>query len=355
MSECLGMDHVAMDTEFIRFNTFYPIFGLLQISDGETNYLVDPLTVKDLSSLKKLMESETVVKVLHSCSEDLEVFVRYLDCVPRPLHDTQLAAGILGQGFSMSYQALVARLTGDHLPKDETRSDWLQRPLSEAQTRYAALDVAYLPRIFEQQTAELQEKDRQAWAAEETEQMLSNVFENSDIENYYLRVKSAWKLEAKELNLLKQLCVWREQEARDRDIPRNRIIADKLLYGLARSGAKGNAEFDQSGLSKGQIRRYGETLIQLIQMANQMDVTKWPEVLERPVASESRDLLKKLKIRVDERAEQLGCAAEILAKKKQLEALLRCKDANGRYRLPSDFQGWRKTVIGELLLDDLNS
>ncbi|HEY0892485.1 MAG TPA: ribonuclease D, partial [Cellvibrio sp.] len=139
---------IAVDTEFMRSDTFYPIAGLLQIGDGKGCYLIDPLAIKNLAPLRELMLDTAVTKVLHSCSEDLEVFQRWLGVVPAPLFDTQIAAAFAGLGFSLGYSGLVKNLLTIEIPKDETRSDWLQRPLSVAQLNYAALDVAHMLVVY---------------------------------------------------------------------------------------------------------------------------------------------------------------------------------------------------------------
>jgi hypothetical protein len=140
-AEWQHLPFVALDTEFMRVDTFYPIAGLIQIGDGERAYLIDPLTIDNWQPLAALLENPAVVKVLHACSEDLEVLLRLTGSLPAPLFDTQLAAAYLNLGFSMGYSRLVKEVLDLDLPKGETRSDWLQRPLSETQISYAAEDA----------------------------------------------------------------------------------------------------------------------------------------------------------------------------------------------------------------------
>lgn len=139
---------IAVDTEFMRTSTFYPIAGLIQIGDGKGCYLIDPLAIQDFTPLRDLLLDESVTKVLHSCSEDLVVFQRLLGIVPAPLFDTQIAAAFAGYGFSLGYAGLVKAVLNTEIPKEETRSDWLQRPLSVAQLKYAALDVAHMLIVY---------------------------------------------------------------------------------------------------------------------------------------------------------------------------------------------------------------
>ena len=138
---------VAIDTEFRRRDTFYPQVALLQLCWDKTAYLVDPLKISSTAALSQLFSNSAVVKLLHSPSEDLEVFQHWLGVVPTPLFDTQRALALLGHGFGLGYRAMVDVFTGDVISKAETTSDWLKRPLSDRQLHYAAMDVTYLRRI----------------------------------------------------------------------------------------------------------------------------------------------------------------------------------------------------------------
>ena len=135
---------LAVDTEFMRVDTYFPIASVIQINDGKANYLIDPLEISDWSHFTEVMISPDIIKALHACSEDLDVFNNLLGVLPVKLFDTQIAAALLGLGASVGYGNLVNECLDVILPKGETRSNWLARPLSEAQVNYAALDVDYL-------------------------------------------------------------------------------------------------------------------------------------------------------------------------------------------------------------------
>ena len=135
---------VAIDTEFMRRNTFYPQVALVQLCFGDKAWLVDPLQITDPSPLAQLLVNPAVTKVLHSASEDLEVFGHWLGVLPDPLFDSQRASALLDRGFGLGYRALVQAICDVDLPKGETQSNWLQRPLTESQCEYAAQDVAWL-------------------------------------------------------------------------------------------------------------------------------------------------------------------------------------------------------------------
>ncbi|HEX5842407.1 MAG TPA: ribonuclease D, partial [Pseudomonas sp.] len=229
-----SLPFVAVDTEFMRVDTFYPIAGLLQVSEGERAYLIDPLLISDWSPFADLLQDQAVVKVLHACSEDLEVFLRLTGSLPAPLFDTQLAAGYLNLGFSMGYSRLVQAVLNIELPKGETRSDWLQRPLSETQISYAAEDVLHLAEVYGALKQQLSE-EKYAWVLEDGAELVAGLGREVDPELAYREAKLAWKLSRQQLAVLQALCAWRELQARVRNQPRNRVLREHSLWPLART------------------------------------------------------------------------------------------------------------------------
>lgn len=173
------LDFIALDTEFIRVTTFYPIAGLVQISDGAETYLLDPLLINDWQPLADVFNNQQVVKVLHACNEDLEVFALLVGALPAPLFDTQIAAGYLNIGFSMGYSRLVQQLLEIELPKGETRSDWLQRPLSDLQVLYAAQDTAHLVDVYGALAQQLSEQ-KYAWVIEDGAALVAAAQQTAD-------------------------------------------------------------------------------------------------------------------------------------------------------------------------------
>ncbi|HEV7516781.1 MAG TPA: ribonuclease D, partial [Thermoanaerobaculia bacterium] len=185
-----GVQALALDTEFVRERTFFPRLGLVQVSDGHAAYLVDPLAIADLAPLAATLRAPGTIKVLHSASEDLEVFQRSLSAVPEPLFDTQIGAALAGVGASLGYQKLVATVLGVELGKGETRTDWLARPLSPAQRSYAAEDVAYLLPVYERLRAELLRLGRFDWALADSAALLAGLTRlDEDPESAYLRIR----------------------------------------------------------------------------------------------------------------------------------------------------------------------
>lgn len=339
---------LALDTEFIRTDTFYPIAGLLQLSDGERCYLLDPLTIDEWEPFVELLQNENIVKVLHSCSEDLEVFDRLFSVLPTPLFDTQIAAAMLGFGFSLSYQNLVEQQLGIHVEKGETRSNWLQRPLSESQKHYAILDVEYLPEIYQALTEALDESNKLAWLQEECRLMTESFYQ---AEPYYKKVKSAWKLSAKKLLVLDKLTQWREKTARRDNVPRGRVLDDRCCFAIVDKLPSSKQQLSQTpDIRHKTLRLYSDEILSLIDEAKNASAETMPAMLPKPLPSSCNPVLKQLKAHTLETAKALNTAPEVLVKKRDYEALLRSGLQAGQYHLPKSLSGWRKPVIGDALL-----
>jgi len=342
---------IAVDTEFMRSDTFYPIAGLLQIGDGKGCYLIDPLAIKNLAPLRELMLDTAVTKVLHSCSEDLEVFQRWLGVVPAPLFDTQIAAAFAGLGFGMGYANLVKNLLTIEIPKDETRSDWLQRPLSVAQLNYAALDVAHMLIVYGKLLQLLKTSERLEWVKSDCADLVANARKAEDYSDAYQKVGFAWKLRPQELAILKQLCIWREREARARDLPRNRLIKEPSLWEIARKKIQDIAHLSKvPDIPSRTLKTDAEAILQIVREALELDESSWPARLDPPLAQSEGPLMKALKNYVREYAEQVQLPPEVLIRKKDYEYLVRSGMQGGAYQLPARLMGWRFALIGEGLL-----
>lgn len=339
---------VALDTEFMRSRTFYPLPALVQIGDGKHCYLIDNLAIDNLEPLKELLLDTRVVKIMHSCSEDLETLDRLLGAVPEPIFDTQVAAAITGMGAGLGYAATVQQLLQIDLPKSETRSDWLQRPLSDSQKNYAALDVAWLPLVYGILLKKLREQERVEWLREDCDAIIQAARQVEAPELYYLKVKGAWRLRQKQIAVLQDLCAWREREARVQDMPRNHLLKENVCLGLAQSMPRHLATLGQPGLEGKTLRKYGETLLQIIAGASERK--DLPPRLPMPLTREQGEELKLLRQKVTALAESAGLPPEILVRKKELENLVQAENPALEGRL----LGWRRTIVGEPLLEELN-
>jgi len=235
VTELLALEAVAVDTEFFWERTFYPILGLVQLasSDGSC-WLVDAVSIKDLQALGPVMASTTVTKVLHDAPQDLSILARATGAMPQNIFDTRLASGFAGFGSTCSLQNLLREVLGIELSKAETRSNWVHRPLSANQLRYAADDVLHLLTLRERLQVACANDTVRGWLAEELTRLDDPaIYQEREPRLMYLRIKGSFRLRAEELAVLRELAAWREEEARQRDWPRGHILPDNLLVTLA--------------------------------------------------------------------------------------------------------------------------
>ena len=342
-----GGEAVAVDTEFMRTNTFYPEMALVQLCFGDKAWLVDPLPLTDLAPLRALLQDPRTIKILHSASEDLEVFDRWLGALPEPLFDTQRAAALVNHGFGMGYRALVLDLEGVDLPKGETRSDWLQRPLTGSQCEYAAQDVAHLLPVWRKLQGLCVEQGKLDWVLADGADTLKAF--RAENPNFAQRIKSAWKLDRRATARLYALCAWREDIARSRNKPRGWIIDDNACLVLAEADPENLAAIERSDcLSAGSLRRDGEALLALLAAQRELPESGLPPRLPQPLEGPQRRQLQALKSRAKQIARDLGVAPEALLQAKDYETLLR-QHLGAELPDPPAWSGWRaERVIAPL-------
>lgn len=348
---------VMVDTEFMRRNTFYPEVALVQLCfvpagarsaisgdiPQDMAFLIDPLTINDPAPLAALFSNPAVLKVVHSGSEDLEVFQRWLGVLPQPLFDTQRAAALLNIGFGIGYRALVQELCGVDIPKGETRSDWLQRPLSESQCEYAGLDVTWLLPVWRELHARCARENKLPWVlADGSDATRALGTENDEC---YKRIKTAWKLNRRQLGTLAAVCRWREDTAKRRDKPRGWIIDDATCLRLAQDEPDSLAALGKMEVVPTQVvRRYGEELLALLRAQRNASEEDLPPPLSPPLNAAQRDLVKSLKSRVRDISASLSIAPEVLVQSKDYDLLLR-EAAGEVIDPPVHWSGWRQQTV----------
>lgn len=342
---------VGLDTEFVRERTFFPRLGLIQISDPAGVYLVDPVALEDLAPVAELLRDPQVVKVAHSCSEDMEVLFHRFGDFPRPLFDTQIAAALGGLDASMSYQRLVRELLDRDVATGETRTDWTQRPLSRAQVEYAASDAAQLLPLYRRLRQQLEARGRLPWALEESERLEDPARFLPDPEDCHRRLRSG-ELDRRQLAALQALASWRERAARKRDLPRNFVVRDATLMALAKRLPETVEEVARApDLHPGQARRHGETLVSLLRKVRAMPASELPS---QPPQLPRREWVKKILGQMQEvvqrQARELDLPAPVLASRREIKDLLVHLLYGEGAPLPPPFDGWRWDVLGEPIL-----
>lgn len=339
---------VMVDTEFMRRDTFFPQIALLQLcfvgdaADEKIAWLIDPLAISDLAPLKTLLTNPCVLKVLHSASEDLEVFNHWLGVTPAPLFDTQRAAAVLDRGFGLGYRALVQSICDVDLPKGETRSNWLKRPLTQAQCDYAGLDVTWLLPVWRELYVDCVAADKLDWVLADGADAASAM--GSAQVGYHKRVKTAWKLDREALGRLVAICEWREVEARERDRPRSWIIDDKACLRVAIEAPEDEQALRSLELPPPVHRRYAQRLLELLEQQGWAPDSELPQRLPAPLEASQRDLLKRLKARARQVAQALGVAPEYLLAAKDYELLIRQTEGMAIDE-PKSWDGWREVAV----------
>ncbi len=342
---------LSVDTEFVRERTFFPLPGLFQLGVDGDCYLVDPMAGLSLDGLAELLSDPAVDKVMHSCSEDLELFKHSLGVLPQPLFDTQVAAAFLGWGLSVGYQRLVADCLGVELDKSQTRSDWRRRPLSDMQLHYAAEDVTYLGAIYDVLHARLVEQDKLSWVEEEC-RMLGERLRDGFAEEQYRQISGAWRLEPRQLALLAELFRWREDEARRRDLPRSWVLGNAPMLELAARLPRSAAAIESvPELPAKTARRNTPQWLAMSDAVLQLADEALPAPLPPPLTRAQGQQVKRLRALIRARAEQAGVAVELLARRRDVEALV--QGDPGQAESSVLLQGWRGRLLGEELLDAL--
>ena len=337
---------IGLDTEFIQERTYFPRPALLQVSDARGVLVVDPMAISDCGPLARLLDDPSILVVMHACTEDLKVLEIMTGTTPRRIFDTQLAAAFAGLRFSLGYRELVETLLNVTLDKGETRSNWLERPLSPEQLHYATLDVLYLVPLYRHLSAELNGLQRASWLNEEFEHQRRMQAADSRPDASYLRIRGRGVLRPARHAVLRRLSTWRETEAMRRDMPRRHLLRDQALIGLANAPAPtGERLRPAGGISQRFRRRYGPVVARRIRAA----LADGPDSLDyrtnyRPYA----DTLARMRDVVRQTAERLGLPPELVATRRALESLL---EAMLKHEpIPPEFRGWRQAVVTPALL-----
>ena len=344
-------ESVIVDTEFMRRVTFYPRAGLIQLcfsAAPQQAWLIDPLPITDFAPLCELFANPVVEKVLHSASEDLEVFQQLPAQQPLPLFDTQRAAAFAGLGFGLGYRALMEQQAGIEIAKDETHSDWLQRPLTEKQLSYAAADVVPLLPVYKQLRERLVETGRLQWVLDDGADAAQAAGQAGP--PTYLRIKSAWQLTQRQLAVLRALCDWREARARQVDKPRSWIIKDPLLLELALRPPRSIDELCAvADMPASIVRKQGERIVDVVVAALALDDEQLPVCMPSPLTASQRQRLKKLKKTAAGMAAGWNLASEALLPAKDYELMVRLADGESIER-PERWSGWRWQPVVQPLL-----
>jgi ribonuclease D len=336
------LDRAGVDTEFMREKTFFAELCLVQVSTGEGIYCVDPMNSSGLDDFwSALMQTTWVV---HSARQDIEVIYQTAGKMPSDMFDTQIAAGMLGYAPQMGYATLVKELFDVDIPKSHTRANWSKRPLPEEYLQYAAEDVEYLLPAYDVLAERLDQQGRLGWAVEDTAQLLHAALYETEPRLAIDRWKGARNLRGKYRMVAARLAAWREGEAIRANRPRQWIAKDSALLEVATSLPASIDELSNiDSLPDGLVRRCGSDIIAAIAAA---DSDENDYVAPRPPDEAQKTLLKSMQKHVAECAADIGLAAEMVASKRDLSAVIIDGDQDSKV-----LTGWRRTLVGERLLE----
>jgi ribonuclease D len=353
--KAMQVDTVMLDTEFVRVRSFYPKLGLIQLFDGVTASLIDPVAIEDLSPLVALMKNEAVTKVLHACGEDIEVFQHALGCVPTPMLDTQILAAFAGYGVSTGFAALVKECVGVELDKSESRTDWLARPLTNKQLDYAAADVVYLLPLYQALSQVIQDKGWWDAALQESTLQITKRLRIITPDKAYLDIKGAWKLKPKSLAILQKLAEWRLAEAQHRDLALNFVIREGDLLLIAQLGLMSFQRMEEEGIDPIALKRHSRRIVDLVKQGRDVSEKDYPPAIV-PLNDYPgyKQLFKMLKDKVKMVSEENGLSPEFVASRKQINQLIsREWKAEASETVPDLLQGWRLELLGETLREEI--
>ena len=334
----------GLDTEFMRTNTFYPRLALVQIAFGEHVALVDPVAAIELDALDAALADRARLVVMHSASEDLDALATRLPHGIAQLFDTQIAASFAGLGAGIGYQRLVRDILGVDLPKAETRSDWLRRPLSPQQLEYAAHDVIHLPALHAALTERVAGRGYAAWLAEDCARLLDRARQRDPDPEPQTALRGAADWPPERQALLRRVLRWRDAAARRTDTPRPWILDDAAALDLSlRPPREANELADRTKGLRGLRSALRAELIDVLRRPLDDDeqtfepIPRAPSIREKPALAALKDV-------VVQRARELDLPEGLLCARRHLESLL----VTGRW--PAALEGWRREVLSDALM-----
>ncbi|TMP31695.1 ribonuclease D [Pseudoalteromonas rubra] len=347
---------LAIDTEFMRRRTLYPEIALIQVYDGEHLALIDPLSELDFSGLWHLLRDESIVKVLHSPSEDIEVFQKYAGFVPTPLFDTQFALQLLGEGNCVGFANMVKNMLDIELDKSMSRTDWLKRPLQASQLEYAAADVFYLLPCYQTISKKIAEKGLSHIVTCESQLIAQKRAFRTPDHYLYLGIKNVWQLKPRDLAVLRTLASWRQNKAEKKNLALNFVLKEHNMVEIAkRRPGSLNSLRNVPGVEPMEVNRSGKEILACIEAGKAIPESELPARVQRLIDYPGyKGAAKEIKQAIAEVAREHDIPVDVFASKKQINQVIGWNwklDEQQRktFLKPDLFQGWRHEILKDAL------
>ena len=345
MCERLGKgEFVCVDTEFMREGTFWPELCLIQIAGRGEEAIIDPLEANlQLDPFFELMQTPGVVKVFHAARQDIEIIHYLSGLLPVPVFDTQIAAMVCGFGEQVGYADLVHKFLNVSIDKTSRFSDWRRRPLHDHQLEYALADVTYLAQVYPRLLGDIEKAERGSWLHEEMKALVEPKLYEQHPEDAWKRLKLRG-VKQNHLGILITLAEWRETTAQARNIPRNRIIKDDVIYEVANQAPKNEEELLRlRSVTKGLVRSsYGTEILKAVQRGLALERNQLPKVKRPPrLSNDVQAGLEMMRVLLKTTAARHNVAPKIIASSQDLEKIALDDNAD----VPA-LKGWRYDLFG---------
>lgn len=343
---------LALDTEFVRTRTLYAELGLVQARTGEEIVLVDPLNGVDLSALWQLLRSD-IITVLHAAGEDLEIFQRN-NAAPRFLFDTQIANAFISDGTQIGYAGLVEQMLNVSLDKSQSRTDWLQRPLSPAQLEYAAADVEYLAELYPTLRAKTIDSGMEALVLAECQEQVAKRARETVAELAWRDIGGVSLLDGSGRAILRELAQWRLELARERNIALPFVARDHILTDIARNKPSNRHELSQTEeLHPKSLRLYGEAILQCVERGLAVPKEQQPEEIPRyDQDSQYKRFFKAAKAILKAAGESANIPVPLMGSRKQINEIyvwhhFTTEATKAKLHTPDLYNGWRGELVAK--------
>ena len=343
----------GLDTEFIKVDTFWPKLGVFQINVNGKVYLLDGTTLDLTEFWNRIFAAQQ--NIFHACSEDIDLIYHYSQHKTlENVFDTQVGMSFLGHGLQVSYQNALKTMLDVDIEKDQTRSDWLARPLTPEQLMYAANDVEYIMQLSEKVKIELSEKRLLDYVLEDCCSLTYEIGQEKPISMLYQDMGS-YRNSRKQLMQLQQLAVWREQMVKALNQPRSFILKNSTMQDLVEKNPRNTFQLStMKDIRTNIVREHGKTILDLLKFLPEQ--AEWPLRMARPIRHSSREITDRVEQTIQNIADEIAVPKEVLMRKKWLSSLYQhVVFHNDEQDLPQYLLGWRYDMLTKPLIDVLHS